>query len=48
VDADRPPVTARTDDTDPFGTLAHVPDGIVLPELSLALYDERDNVALRT
>lgn len=37
-------MTAWTDDTDPFGTLARVPDGIVLPELSLSLYDRRDNI----
>jgi len=44
VDADGPTVTAWTDDTDPFGTLSRVPDGVVLPELSLALYDSRDNI----
>ncbi len=39
-------MTAWTDDTDPFGTLAHVLDGIVLPELSLDLYDRRGNVSV--
>ena len=38
-------MTAWTDPDDPFGTLARVPDGIVLPELSLALFDRRDNIA---
>ncbi len=38
-------MTAWTDDTDPFGTLARVPDGVVLPELSLSLYDRRGNVS---
>ena len=39
-------MTAWTDPTDPFGILSRVPDGIVLPELSLALFDQRNNIVV--